>query len=180
MWSRYRFNDFTRLKQLSPCIIHMSLYVLSHITAWTQGRPLLPALGNSGRFLTIPLSHTASATSQSSANHWAQITPKYTINKFLGCRVYCSTYWCSAPSHHSTYAITALPHSSLNFHALSPVWTQTTDKQGRSQNLHHFYPSMGLKLGVFFGVFSTIKITVVRQVRMSQHLLRSEHEDKYL
>ena len=33
----------------------MSLYVLSHITVWTQGRPLLPALRNSGRFLTIPL-----------------------------------------------------------------------------------------------------------------------------
>ena len=32
--------------------------MLSHITAWTQGRPLLPALRNSGRFLTIPLSHT--------------------------------------------------------------------------------------------------------------------------
>ena len=55
-WSLYRFADFTRLKQLSPCIlIHMLLYVLSHITAWTQGRPLLPALRNSGRFLTIPL-----------------------------------------------------------------------------------------------------------------------------
>ena len=25
------------------------------ITAWTQGRPLLPALRNSGRFVTIPL-----------------------------------------------------------------------------------------------------------------------------
>ena len=36
-------------------IIHMSLYMLSHIAAWTQGRPLLPALRNSGRFLTIPL-----------------------------------------------------------------------------------------------------------------------------
>ena len=34
----------------------MSLCMLSHITAWTQGRPLLPALRNSGRFLTIPLS----------------------------------------------------------------------------------------------------------------------------
>ena len=34
----------------------MSLYVLSHITTWTQGRPLLPALCISGRFLTIPLS----------------------------------------------------------------------------------------------------------------------------
>ena len=39
-------------------IIHMSLYVLSHITAWTQERPLLPALRNSGRFLTIPLIHS--------------------------------------------------------------------------------------------------------------------------
>ena len=28
--------------------------MLSHITAWTQGRPLLSALRNSGRFLTIP------------------------------------------------------------------------------------------------------------------------------
>ena len=37
-------------------IIHMSLCMLSHITAWTQGRPLLPALRNSDRFLTIPLS----------------------------------------------------------------------------------------------------------------------------
>ena len=56
MWSRYRFADFTRLKQLSPCIIiHMSLNVLSHIMVWTQGRPLLSALCNSGRFLTIPL-----------------------------------------------------------------------------------------------------------------------------
>ena len=36
-------------------IIHMSLYMLSHITAWTKGRPLLPTLRNSGRFLTIPL-----------------------------------------------------------------------------------------------------------------------------
>ena len=36
-------------------IIHMSLYVLSHITAWTQGRSLLPTLRNSGWFLTIPL-----------------------------------------------------------------------------------------------------------------------------
>ena len=36
-------------------LIHMSLYMFSHITAWTQGRPLLPALRNSGRFLTIPL-----------------------------------------------------------------------------------------------------------------------------
>ena len=31
--------------------------MLSHITAWTKGRPLLPALRNSGRFLTIPLRH---------------------------------------------------------------------------------------------------------------------------
>ena len=55
-WSRYRFADFTRLKQLSQCIlIHMLLYVLTHITAWTQGRPLLPVLRNSSRFLTIPL-----------------------------------------------------------------------------------------------------------------------------
>ena len=37
----------------------MSLYVLSHIAAWTQGRPLLPALRNSGRFLTIPLTQSA-------------------------------------------------------------------------------------------------------------------------
>ena len=29
--------------------------MLSHITAWIQGRPLLPASRNSGRFLTIPL-----------------------------------------------------------------------------------------------------------------------------
>ena len=36
-------------------MIHMSLCMLSHITAWTQERPLLPALRNSGRFLTIPL-----------------------------------------------------------------------------------------------------------------------------
>ena len=42
--------------KVEACItIHMSLYVLSQITAWTQGRPLLPALCNSGRFLTIPL-----------------------------------------------------------------------------------------------------------------------------
>ena len=34
----------------------------------------------------------------------------------------------------------------------SPTWGETTDTQGRSQNLHHFYPSMGLKLEVF-GVF---------------------------
>ena len=33
----------------------MSLYMLSHIAAWTQGRPLLPAFCNSGRFLAIPL-----------------------------------------------------------------------------------------------------------------------------
>ena len=33
----------------------MSLYVLSQMSAWTQRRPLLPALCNSGRFLTIPL-----------------------------------------------------------------------------------------------------------------------------
>ena len=56
MWSRYQFADLTRLKCLSPCIIiHISLYVLSHIAAWTQGWPLLPALRNSDRFLTIPL-----------------------------------------------------------------------------------------------------------------------------
>ena len=42
----------------------------------------------------------------------------------------------------------------------------TTDIHGRSQNLRHFYPGMGFKLGVF-GVFPVIKITVVRQVRMS-------------
>ena len=35
--------------------MHMSLYVLPHITAWTQGQPLLPALSNSGRFLIIHL-----------------------------------------------------------------------------------------------------------------------------
>ena len=29
--------------------------MLSHIAAWTEGRPLLPALRKSGRFLTIPL-----------------------------------------------------------------------------------------------------------------------------
>ena len=29
--------------------------MLSHIEAWTEERPLLPALRNSGRFLTIPL-----------------------------------------------------------------------------------------------------------------------------
>ena len=58
LWSPYRFTDFTRLKQLLPCIIiHKSLYVLSHITAWTQGRPWLPAPHNSGRFLTIPLTY---------------------------------------------------------------------------------------------------------------------------
>ena len=41
-------------------IIHMSLYVLSHITAWTQGRPLLPTLRSSSRFSTILLSHNCS------------------------------------------------------------------------------------------------------------------------
>ena len=43
---------------------------------------------------------------------------------------------------------------------------QSTDIQGRSQNLRHFYPNMGLKLGVF-RVFPVIKITIVHQVRMS-------------
>ena len=42
------------LYKVEACIIiQMSLYVLLHITAWIQGRPLLPALRNSGRFLTI-------------------------------------------------------------------------------------------------------------------------------
>ena len=36
----------------------------------------------------------------------------------------------------------------------------------RFQNLRHLYPDMGLKLGVF-GIFSLIKITVIRQVRMN-------------
>ena len=58
MWSRYRFADFIRLKQILPCIIiHISLYVLSHITAWTHGRPLLPPLPNRGKILTRPLRH---------------------------------------------------------------------------------------------------------------------------
>ena len=42
--------------KVEACIItHMSLYMLSHIAAWTQGWPMLPAIRNSGRFLTIPL-----------------------------------------------------------------------------------------------------------------------------
>ena len=51
-WRRYRFADFTRLKLVLSYICRC---MLSHIAAWTQGRPLLPALRNSGRFLTIPL-----------------------------------------------------------------------------------------------------------------------------
>ena len=42
----------------------------------------------------------------------------------------------------------------------------TTDIHGRFQNLCHFYPGMGLKLEIF-KFFSIVKITVVRQVRMS-------------
>ena len=34
----------------------MSLHVLLHIAAWTQGQPLLPALGNKGKILTRPQS----------------------------------------------------------------------------------------------------------------------------
>ena len=62
-WCAY--GDMTRVSvrwfyKVEACtIIHMSLYVLSHITAWTQGQPLLPVLCNSGRFLTIPLTHIA-------------------------------------------------------------------------------------------------------------------------
>ena len=42
--------------KVEPCIIiHMSLYVLSNITAWTKGQPLLTALRNSGRFWPFPL-----------------------------------------------------------------------------------------------------------------------------
>ena len=42
--------------KVEACIIrHMSLYVSSHITAWTQGRSLLPALRNSSRFWPFPL-----------------------------------------------------------------------------------------------------------------------------
>ena len=54
-WRRYRFAE--KFYKVEACIIiHMSLYMLSHILAWTQGWPLLPALRNGGRFLTIPLS----------------------------------------------------------------------------------------------------------------------------
>ena len=38
---------------------HHTFVAVSHITAWSQGRPLLPALRNSGRFLTIPLRGTS-------------------------------------------------------------------------------------------------------------------------
>ena len=45
--------------KVEACIIlHMSLYMLSHKIAWSQGRPLLPALRNSDRYLTIPLTPT--------------------------------------------------------------------------------------------------------------------------
>ena len=52
-----------------------------------------------------------------------------------------------------------------------------TDIHERSQNLRHLEPGMGLKMGVL-GFFLEIKVTVVRQVRMSPHPLRSEPEDK--
>ena len=53
-----RFSRNAHFTDTSVCDVadDMSLYMLSHIAAWTQGRPLLPALRNSGRFLTIPLS----------------------------------------------------------------------------------------------------------------------------
>ena len=47
------------------------------------------------------------------------------------------------------------------------------DLHQRSQNLRHLYPGMGLKLEIF-GFFFLIKITMVRKVHMSLHLLQSE------
>ena len=44
------------------------------------------------------------------------------------------------------------------------ILTLTMDIQGRSQNLCHFYPGIGLKWGL--RVFSLIKITIVCQVYM--------------
>ena len=55
----------------------MSLYVLSHITAWTQGQPLLPTFRNSGRFLTIPLGAIEATFILSVMNEgWAVVPPE--------------------------------------------------------------------------------------------------------
>ena len=51
-----------------------------------------------------------------------------------------------------------------------------TDIHQRSKHLRHLYPDMGLKLQVL-KFFLEIKITAVRQVRISLHPLRSEPED---
>ena len=77
-WRRYRFADFTRLKRV---LSYVSLYMLSHIKAWTQGRPLLPALRNSGRFLTIPLRVCWGYSLAMCTSQYCNVT------------VFCSKYW---------------------------------------------------------------------------------------
>ena len=57
-----------------------------------------------------------------------------------------------------------------------PHKVKTIDIHQRSKNLRHLDPGMGLKLGIFG--FSRTKITAVRQVHMSLHLLQSKREDK--
>ena len=63
-------------------------------------------------------------------------------------------------------------------HVLLTAATIRTDLDCRFKNWHHFYPDLGLQLGVS-GFFPLIKITVIRQVRMSLgSTVQSEHEDK--
>ena len=60
----------------------MSLYVLSHITAWTQGRPLLPALHNTDSFLTIPLT-TSTGSHFTCLESWSNQSQHKTIGALV-------------------------------------------------------------------------------------------------
>ena len=72
--------------------------------------------------------------------------------------------WLLAIITHMTALMSNLMHN-MQFQPPKPYF-ESTDIQGRSKNLRHFYPSMELKLGIF-GFSPVIIITMVHQLHRS-------------
>ena len=119
-WSWYRFADFTRLEQLSPCvIIHMSLYVLSQITAWTKGWPLLPVFRNRGKNLPRPLMFNAhSLTWKSWRNLLSSLLYLFTISVLL--------YQSNSKWRACFQNLLHPPPTCYSFALLTPCWNEKT------------------------------------------------------
>ena len=67
IWSRYRFADFTRLKRV---LSYICCCMCCHTKRHGPSGGHLPALCNSGRFLTIPLKQSLKLTVLKSPENW--------------------------------------------------------------------------------------------------------------